>query len=114
MGETQDTNKAGASNVHGVGQWMQLWGQFLPFFSQSGKSACTIQSKWSEIPLSNVSSVCPSHPLHPPSARSSQTGMHTSYSPTQTQGPLSQFQPTLRSSQSVATCPVLTRRIFNC
>jgi len=41
--------------------------------------------------LSNVSFVYPSLPLHPPSARSSQMGVHTSYSPTQTQWPPSWF-----------------------
>jgi len=32
-------------------------GQFLAFVSQLVKSASTAQSKWSEMPLSNVSSV---------------------------------------------------------
>ena len=41
-------------------------------------------------------------------------GVHTFCSLTQTQGPPLQFQPTLNSLPSIATCPALMRRIFNC
>ena len=91
---------------------MQPWGQFLAFVSQLGKSASTAQSKWSEMPLLNVSSIYFSCPLHLPSVRSFWMGVHTSYLLTQTHGPPSLFQPMLRSLQSIATLPALTRRIL--
>src|SRR5882724_5495114 len=49
---------------------MRLWVQFLVSVSRSVKSVSIAQSRWSRMPLLNVSSACPSRPLHLPSARS--------------------------------------------